>query len=693
MTDARRPERAAGPVAASRVGAVHHRLVGRHCARKPRSWCERRAARDAPLRVPARLRRGRDLPAPRARDARGAGRGRPDRRRPPVAGRSAAALPARDRGRRAEGDVEDGHLRPGELPRRPDLRGDRPCDTRSSTAASPGRRHRSAASASPSSSRRRRRDLAPQTAAGAPGSRIPGYVKFRKGGEPHATNPRRRRCRARDRRGRTPPRRAGAVERRLGWKRRTSASPRLVERAVGRSSRATCSSSFRPASRSRSRRSSRVGVDRCGASPAGRCRTARSRRRRTRRSRSRSTGSVPRSNTGEGGEDPSRYRTERNSAIKQVASGRFGVTPEYAAYADELQIKIAQGSKPGEGGQLPGHKVTEEIARLRHTQPGVALISPPPHHDIYSIEDLAQLIFDLRQVNPRADVSVKLVATAASGSSRPASSRRSRTSCTSPAPTAAPVRARSARSRTPARPGSSGSPRPSRRSSPTGCAGAHGFASTAASRPDATSSSPRSSAPTRSASAPRLLLAEGCIMVRTCHLDTCPVGIATQNGPSCARSSRQRPRWSRRTSSSWPRRCGGSWLPLGLRSLDEASAASTFCASGRPAMPRADALDLSPLLAAARGSPAVRRRSRSREPRGFELGERLARGRRTGSRGGTARRAPLLHLERRPHRRRPARRRDRARVRNRSAARTGRACTSTVSPARASAPSSPRASS
>ncbi|MFN2589690.1 MAG: glutamate synthase-related protein, partial [Actinomycetota bacterium] len=115
------------------------------------------------------------------------------------------------------------------------------------------------------------------------------------------------------------------------------------------------------------------------------------------------------SNTGEGGEDPARYRTERNSRIKQVASARFGVTPEYCSFAEELQIKIAQGSKPGEGGQLPGHKVSEEIARLRHTQPNVALISPAPHHDIYSIEDLSQLIFDLKQVNPNADVSVKLV--------------------------------------------------------------------------------------------------------------------------------------------------------------------------------------------------------------------------------------------------------------------------------------------
>ena len=117
-----------------------------------------------------------------------------------------------------------------------------------------------------------------------------------------------------------------------------------------------------------------------------------------------------RSNSGEGGEDPARYGTEKNSKIKQVASGRFGVTPEYLINAEVLQIKIAQGAKPGEGGQLPGHKVNDMIARLRFARPGVGLISPPPHHDIYSIEDLAQLIFDLKQVNPRALVSVKLVA-------------------------------------------------------------------------------------------------------------------------------------------------------------------------------------------------------------------------------------------------------------------------------------------
>ena len=121
-----------------------------------------------------------------------------------------------------------------------------------------------------------------------------------------------------------------------------------------------------------------------------------------------------RSNTGEGGEESDRFKPLANgdsmrSAIKQVASGRFGVTAEYLVNADDIQIKMAQGAKPGEGGQLPGHKVDANIARVRHSTPGVGLISPPPHHDIYSIEDLAQLIHDLKNVNPEARISVKLV--------------------------------------------------------------------------------------------------------------------------------------------------------------------------------------------------------------------------------------------------------------------------------------------
>jgi glutamate synthase (NADPH/NADH) large chain/glutamate synthase (ferredoxin) len=126
-----------------------------------------------------------------------------------------------------------------------------------------------------------------------------------------------------------------------------------------------------------------------------------------------------RSNSGEGGEDPEWYDETgsdvAHSKVKQVASGRFGVTARYLAMAEELEIKIAQGSKPGEGGQLPGHKVTPFIAHVRHAVPGLPLISPPPHHDIYSIEDLAQLIYDLRQINPKAKIGVKLVAEAGVG--------------------------------------------------------------------------------------------------------------------------------------------------------------------------------------------------------------------------------------------------------------------------------------
>ncbi len=126
------------------------------------------------------------------------------------------------------------------------------------------------------------------------------------------------------------------------------------------------------------------------------------------------------SDSGEGGEDPKHYSPMPNgdnpsAKIKQVASGRFGVTAEYLNHCAELEIKIAQGAKPGEGGQLPGFKVTEMIAKLRHSTPGVTLISPPPHHDIYSIEDLAQLIYDLKQINPDAKVCVKLVSSTGVG--------------------------------------------------------------------------------------------------------------------------------------------------------------------------------------------------------------------------------------------------------------------------------------
>ncbi len=147
------------------------------------------------------------------------------------------------------------------------------------------------------------------------------------------------------------------------------------------------------------------------------------------------------SNSGEGGEDPARYGTNKVSRIKQVASGRFGVTPAYLVNADVIQIKVAQGAKPGEGGQLPGDKVTPYIAKLRYSVPGVTLISPPPHHDIYSIEDLAQLIFDLKQVNPKAMISVKLVSEPGVGTIATGVAKAMQTSSPSLATTAVPAQA------------------------------------------------------------------------------------------------------------------------------------------------------------------------------------------------------------------------------------------------------------
>ena len=235
-----------------------------------------------------------------------------------------------------------------------------------------------------------------------------------------------------------------------------------------------------------------------------------------------------RANTGEGGEDPARYRTERNSSIKQVASGRFGVTPEYLAFADELQIKIAQGSKPGEGGQLPGHKVTDEIARLRHTRPGVALISPAPHHDIYSIEDLAQLVFDLKQVNPSADVSVKLVAEDGVGTIAAGVAKA----------LAEIVHIAGADGGTGASPLSSirhaGLPWELGLAEAQRALSAEGLRGRVRLRVDGGIKTGRDVVIAALLGADEVsfgtavLLAEGCLMVRSCHLDTCPVGIATQ---------------------------------------------------------------------------------------------------------------------------------------------------------------------
>jgi glutamate synthase (NADPH/NADH) large chain len=240
------------------------------------------------------------------------------------------------------------------------------------------------------------------------------------------------------------------------------------------------------------------------------------------------------SNTGEGGEQPERFKTLENgdskrSAIKQVASGRFGVTTEYLVNADVIQIKIAQGAKPGEGGQLPGHKVDATIAEVRHSTPGVGLISPPPHHDIYSIEDLAQLIHDLKNVNPQADISVKLVAevgvgTVAAGVSKAhadhvtiagfdggtgASPLTSIKHAGSPweiglAETHQTLVLNNLRSRIAVQ--VDGGMRTGRDVVVGALLGADEFGF---------------------ATAP--LIVEGCIMMRKCHLNTCPVGVATQD--------------------------------------------------------------------------------------------------------------------------------------------------------------------
>jgi len=240
------------------------------------------------------------------------------------------------------------------------------------------------------------------------------------------------------------------------------------------------------------------------------------------------------SNTGEGGEDPERYKprpdgTSARSAIKQVASGRFGVTAEYLVNADELQIKVAQGAKPGEGGQLPGYKVDQIIAKTRHSIPGISLISPPPHHDIYSIEDLSQLIFDLKNINPSARISVKLVSesgvgTVAAGVAKAKADMILISGCeggTGASPSSSikhaglPVEIGLAETqqtlvmnglRGQVRLQTDGQLKTGRDIIISALLGAeeYGFATSA-------------------------LIVLGCVMMRKCHLNTCPVGVATQD--------------------------------------------------------------------------------------------------------------------------------------------------------------------
>ncbi|MEK7689419.1 MAG: glutamate synthase-related protein, partial [Bdellovibrionota bacterium] len=240
------------------------------------------------------------------------------------------------------------------------------------------------------------------------------------------------------------------------------------------------------------------------------------------------------SNSGEGGEDQARYTPlpngdSKNSAIKQVASARFGVTTHYLANARELQIKMAQGAKPGEGGQLPGYKVDETIARLRHATPGVQLISPPPHHDIYSIEDLKQLIFDLKNVNTEAAVSVKLVAqvgvgTVAAGVAK-AHADKILISGDSGGTGASPL----------------SSIKYAGATWELGLAEAHqtlvlnGLRGRVRLETDGQLKTGRDVVIAALLGAEEFgfstapLIVEGCIMMRKCHLNTCPVGVATQD--------------------------------------------------------------------------------------------------------------------------------------------------------------------
>ncbi len=307
-----------------------------------------------------------------------------------------------------------------------------------------------------------------------------------------------------------------------------------------------------------------------------------------------------RSNTGEGGEDPVRSTPDANgdlrrSAIKQVASARFGVTTGYLVDADQLQIKVSQGAKPGEGGQLPGFKVNEQIARLRHSTPGVGLISPPPHHDIYSIEDLAQLIYDLRTVNERASISVKLVSEAGVGTvaagvakakadhiviaghdggtgASPASSLKH---AGLPwelgiAETQQVLVANDLRGRV--RLQVDGALRTGRDVLVAALLGAEEYAF--------------STAP---------LIAAGCIMMRVCHLNTCPVGIATQD-PELRRRFAGTPEQIVNYFLYVAEELRELLASLGLRSLDEAIGRTDLLRQrgGEP-------LDLSALIAPARG--------------------------------------------------------------------------------------------
>ncbi|MCL2448094.1 MAG: glutamate synthase large subunit [Polyangiaceae bacterium] len=307
------------------------------------------------------------------------------------------------------------------------------------------------------------------------------------------------------------------------------------------------------------------------------------------------------SNSGEGGEDEARFAPlpngdSRRSAIKQVASARFGVTAHYLVNADELQIKIAQGAKPGEGGQLPGHKVDEQIARVRHSVPGVTLISPPPHHDIYSIEDLAQLIYDLKTVNPRARVSVKLVSETGVGTIA-----------------AGVAKAHADNIQIAGHDGGTGaSPLSSIQHAGTpwelGLSETHqilvmnGLRGRVRIQVDGQLKTGRDVAFAALIGADEFgfatapLVASGCIMMRKCHLNTCPVGVATQDPVLRARFTGT-PEHVINYLFFVAEELRGIMAQLGFRTLDEMRGHTECIAPRDMAHPKAKLLDFSRVLA------------------------------------------------------------------------------------------------
>jgi glutamate synthase (ferredoxin) len=325
-----------------------------------------------------------------------------------------------------------------------------------------------------------------------------------------------------------------------------------------------------------------------------------------------------RSNTGEGGEDPAAYQPDGNSVgiisltnnkIKQVASGRFGVTAEYLAHAEELEIKIAQGSKPGEGGQLPGHKVSELIARLRHAQPGVSLISPPPHHDIYSIEDLAQLIYDLKRINPRAPVGVKLVSqlgvgTVAAGVAKAYADYiviAGHNGGTGASPLSSIKHA--------------GNPWELGLSEAQQVLCANGLRGRVRLRTDGGLSTARDVLIAALLGADEfsfgtaVLVALGCDMARQCHLNTCPTGIATQK-PELRAKFRGRPEHVVRFFMNIAEDLQGMLADLGLASLQAAIGRTDLLRQVRDD----GKLDLAPVLARAAAGPLSWQGTRNMRP-------------------------------------------------------------------------------